>query len=58
MEYFGLFYGHLEQVYYDHLVYIHILWPFGNFVIYFPPVLIFCIKKNLATLSTRKHYFK
>jgi phosphotransferase system glucose/maltose/N-acetylglucosamine-specific IIC component len=31
--------------------YWYILWPFGNFVViwYIFPVLVYCIKKNLAT---------
>jgi hypothetical protein len=44
-------------VFYDHLVYFttngNILWQFGIFcsnLVYFPPVLVFWTKKNLATL--------
>jgi hypothetical protein len=42
---------------YGHFVYItatgNILWPFSTFcghLVYFSPVLVFCTKKNLATL--------
>jgi hypothetical protein len=38
-------------IFYDHLVYFtaigNVLWPFGIF----SPVLLFCTKKNLATLN-------
>jgi hypothetical protein len=52
MENIGIFYGHLE--YFTAIWYI--LWPFGNVVviwylyIYFP-ILVNCVKKNLATLG-------
>jgi hypothetical protein len=47
MENVGTFHGHLE--------YITAIWytlgPFGNLVVsgYISPVLVYCIKKNLAT---------
>jgi hypothetical protein len=49
MEYLGTFYDHL--VYFKAIANIlwpfwHILWPFGIFL----PILVFCTKKNLATL--------
>jgi hypothetical protein len=45
---FGIFYGHLNilrpfGIFYGHLV---ILWSFGIF----SPVLVYCTKRNLATL--------
>jgi hypothetical protein len=43
MENVGIFYCHLVQ-FNGHLV---ILWSFGTF----PPVLVYCTKKNLATLT-------
>jgi hypothetical protein len=44
--------GHLE--YFATTVYI--LGAFGNFLViwYFAPVLVYCTKKNLATLGVRK----
>jgi hypothetical protein len=54
---FGTLYGQLVQVLYGHLVYFlviwYISWLFGVFLgylVYFFPVLVFCSKKNLATL--------
>jgi hypothetical protein len=32
MKNIGIFHGHLEQIYNDHLVYVHILRKLGNFV--------------------------
>jgi hypothetical protein len=33
---------------------LYILWPFGNSgVIWYTPILVYCIKKNLATLLDR-----
>jgi hypothetical protein len=50
MEDVGIFYGHLVHF----MVFCYILWTFGicslwKFGIFFP-VLVFCTKKNLATL--------
>jgi hypothetical protein len=45
MENVGIFCGHLEYIFYSHLV----MWSFG---IYFP-VLVYCVKKNLETLVRR-----
>jgi hypothetical protein len=49
MENVAIFYGHLE--YFTAVWYI--LWPFGNVVAVgiFPPILVCCAKKNLATLT-------
>jgi hypothetical protein len=48
MENVGSFCGHLEYI----TAVWYIIGPFGNLVVswYFFPVLIYCIKKNLATL--------
>jgi hypothetical protein len=49
MEDVGIFYGHLVHF----TVFCYILWTFGIVpvnLVYFSPVLVFCIKKNLATL--------
>jgi hypothetical protein len=48
MEDFGIFYGHLVHV----TVFCYILWTFGMLVVswYIFSVLVFCTKKNLATL--------
>jgi hypothetical protein len=49
MEGVGLFYGHLAHF----TVFCYILWTFGTVcgnLVYFFPVLVFCNKKNLATL--------
>jgi hypothetical protein len=47
MENAGIFYGHLE---YSTVIW-HILWPVGNVVvIWYSLILVFCVKKNLATL--------
>jgi hypothetical protein len=46
---FVIFYGHLVHF----TVFCHILWTFGivrGNLVYFFPVLVFCTKKNLATL--------
>jgi hypothetical protein len=46
------FNGHL--IYFTAMQYIS--WPFGKFcgnLVYFPPVLVCCTKKNLATLACR-----
>jgi hypothetical protein len=49
MEDVGIFYGHLVHF----MVFCYILWTLvivrGNLVIFFP-VVVFCTKKNLATL--------
>jgi cellobiose-specific phosphotransferase system component IIC len=48
MEDVGIFYGHLVHF----TVFCYILWKFGvvhGILVYFP-VLVFCTKKNLATL--------
>jgi hypothetical protein len=54
-------------IFYDHLVYFTaignaILWPFSIFYghsVYFSPFLVFCTKKNLATLElARRSMFK
>jgi hypothetical protein len=42
MEKVGIYYGYLE---YTTAIW-HILWPFGNLV----TILVYCVKKNLATL--------
>jgi hypothetical protein len=50
----GLFYGHLE---YFTLIW-YIIWQFVNIVViwHISPILVYCVKKNLATLvaSIRK----
>jgi hypothetical protein len=48
MENVGIFYGHWE--YFTAIWYI--LWPFRIVVVtrYFFPVLVYCVKTNLATL--------
>jgi hypothetical protein len=49
MENIGIFYNHL--VYFTAIG--NILWPFGIFcghLVYFSPFLVFCTRKNLATL--------
>jgi hypothetical protein len=49
MEDEGMFYGQLVHF----TVIWYILWPLGIFycyLLYFPPVLVCCSKKNLATL--------
>jgi hypothetical protein len=52
MEVVGVFYGHLVHF----TVFCYILWTFGivcgNLVFF--PVLVFCNKKNLATLPVNK----
>jgi hypothetical protein len=61
----GLAIGNLG-LFYDRLVYLkaigNILWPFGIFCghfVYFPPILVFYTKQNLATLpqSSKCHSF-
>jgi hypothetical protein len=49
MEDVGIFYTHLVHF----TVFWYILWTFGIFVViwYIFPVLVFCIKKNLAPLG-------
>jgi hypothetical protein len=55
----GTFYAHLECI----TAIQYILWTFGNLVVckfgIFSPVLVYCIKKNLATLlfSRETKYF-
>jgi hypothetical protein len=51
MEDVGIFYGHLVHF----TVFCYILWTFSNFVVigYIFPVLVFCTKKNLATMVAR-----
>jgi hypothetical protein len=44
MENAGIFYGNVEYF----TVIWYILWPFGNLV------LVYCVKKNLATLQRAK----
>jgi hypothetical protein len=48
MENVGIFYAHLEYI----MAILCILWSFGNFVVILLifPVLVHCVKKNLATL--------
>jgi hypothetical protein len=48
MENVGIFYGHKEYF----MAVCYILWPFGSLVVfwYIFPCLVFCVKKNLATL--------
>jgi hypothetical protein len=50
MEKVGIFFGHLEYTYLGHLEYIsaiwYFVWPFGIVL----PVLVYCVKNNLATL--------
>jgi hypothetical protein len=51
MEDVGLLYGHLVHF----TVFCYILWTFGivrGNLVYIFPVLVFCTKKNLATLMT------
>jgi hypothetical protein len=50
VEKFGIFHGHLERI---KMAIWYILNPFGNFVAIWHvfPVLVFCVKKNLATLE-------
>jgi hypothetical protein len=64
--YVGIFYGHWEYftaicyiswllgLFCGHLIYFiaiwYILWPFGMVVLHISPVLVHCVKKNLATL--------
>jgi hypothetical protein len=49
MEKVGIFYARLEYI----AAVRYILWPFGNLVViqYIYPVLVYCGKKNLATLE-------
>jgi hypothetical protein len=51
MEKVGLFYGHLE--YFTAIWYIFGKFS-GNSVCIFFPVLVSCVKKNLATLGTTR----
>jgi hypothetical protein len=55
---FGLFYGHL--VYFIAIWYIllpfgifccHLVYPINFSLVYFPPILVYCTKKNLSTLK-------
>jgi hypothetical protein len=50
MEKFGAFFGHFEYTYYGHFgrFYGHLV-ILRQFEI-FPPVLVYCVEKNLATL--------
>jgi hypothetical protein len=60
MEDVDMFYGHSIYIFYGQLVctYInsiairYILWSFGVYI----PVLVFCTKKNLATLMSTTEY--
>jgi hypothetical protein len=45
MEKIGILYGHLEYI----TGILYVLWPFGIF----SPALVYCVKKNLATLDGR-----
>jgi hypothetical protein len=49
MEKVVKFFGSLEYI----IVVWYILWPYGNLVVYFPPILVYYVKKNLATLISR-----
>jgi hypothetical protein len=46
MENVRIFYVNLEYC----TAISYILWPFGGNLVYFPPFLVYCVKKNLATL--------
>jgi hypothetical protein len=54
MEKVGIFFGHLEYI----MDIWYILWLFGNLegIWYISPVLVYCVKKNLATLRTSTTY--
>jgi hypothetical protein len=56
MENVGMFYVLPFEYFYGHLVDVHILRTFCNFVIigYIFPFLVHCAKKNLATLLGSK----
>jgi hypothetical protein len=50
MENVGIFYVQVEYI----TAIWYILWSFGKFVVIlyiFSPVLVYCVKKNLATLT-------
>jgi hypothetical protein len=51
MEKIGIFNSHLEYI----MNIWYILWPFGNLMAiwYIFPILVYCVKKNLATLDPR-----
>jgi hypothetical protein len=55
MENVGIFYGHLVHF----TVFCYILWTFGivrGNLVYIFPALVFCTKKNLATLVTNARF--
>jgi hypothetical protein len=37
-------------IYYGSLVHIIVIWKINSNLVYFPPVLVSCVKKNLATM--------
>jgi hypothetical protein len=57
MEKDGIFYGHLDNttdVYYI----FNAIWQFSGNLVYISPVLVYCVKENLATLLTPRGELK